>query len=522
MTEPSSPKIYKNLFREELLEIAISRGEGVLSRNGALAVQTGPRTGRSPKDRFIVKDDITSKAVDWGAINQPVSVECFDKLWERAEAYLNERDCLFTSEFCIGSDPDYQIPIHLTCELAWHVLFAQNLFVTEKCAKEPYQPTWTILCAPKFKTDPERDGVHSDAAILINFKHHRLLICGTQYAGEIKKGMFSVQNFLLPLQNVLPMHCAANQGLRQDVALFFGLSGTGKTTLSTDSERFLIGDDEHGWGKNGVFNFEGGCYAKCINLSQQNEPVIWNAIREGAVMENVVLDPKTKDPCYDDDSLTQNTRVAYPLSFVVNHVPSGRAGHPQNLIFLSCDLYGVLPPVARLTKEQAGYYFLSGYTALVGSTEVGTDSAIQPTFSACFGAPFFPRPAYDYAHLLMDQIRTSKATVYLVNTGWTGGAYGKGGKRFSIPTTRAVIHAILNGSLKDVSYKKLPGFNFEIPDVPGGLEGIESILLDPRQAWASLEEYNLYAQKLIQLFQKNFEKFDAPSIQNAGPMLLQF
>lgn len=519
MTKSLGPKIYKNLIREELLKMALFRGEGMLSSNGALAVQTGSRTGRSPKDRFILKDSITETTVDWGLVNQPISETNFEQLWHRAETYLNTRDCLFTMELCVGSNPTYQLPINLTCELAWHALFAQNLFVIERCSGKSQQSTWTVLCAPKLKTDPVRDGVHSDAAILIDFTKRRFLICGTQYAGEIKKGMFTVLNFLLPDHKVLPMHCAANQGARGDVALFFGLSGTGKTTLSTDPERFLIGDDEHGWSPIGVFNFEGGCYAKCINLSQKNEPVIWNAIRDGAVMENVVLDPKTKEPRYDDELLTQNTRVAYPLSYIVNYVPSGQAGHPQNLIFLSCDLYGVLPPLARLTPEQAAYYFLSGYTALIGSTEVGTEATIKPTFSTCFGAPFFPRPAHIYAHLLMDHIKETKASVYLVNTGWTGGPYGKGGNRFSIPTTRGAIHAILNGALGDVSYKTLPGFNIEIPDVPGGFPDIESTLLDPRQSWARPEEYSVYASQLIQEFQKNFEKFHAPHIQKAGPII---
>lgn len=518
MTQSSSPKIYNNLNRDELLHMAVSRGEGILSRNGALAVQTGERTGRSPKDRFIVKDSTTENKVDWGDINQPISATSFEKLWQRATNYLNDRDCLFTADLCVGVDPSYQVPIHLTCELAWQVLFSQNLFVTKSDSDISHQPQWTILSAAKLQTDPERDGVRSDAAIMLDFTNHRLLVCGTQYAGEIKKGMFSVLNFLLPDRHVLPMHCAANQGEKGDVALFFGLSGTGKTTLSTDPERFLIGDDEHGWTPNGVFNFEGGCYAKCINLSQKNEPEIWDAIHGGAVMENVVLDPTTKDPRYDDEQLTQNTRVAYPLSYIENCVISGQGGPPQNLIFLSCDLYGVLPPVARLTKEQAAYYFLSGYTALVGSTEIGSDAAIKPTFSACFGAPFFPRPAQDYAHLLMDSIHSTKATVYLVNTGWFGGPYGKGGTRFPIPTTRAVIHAILNGGMKNVSYKNLPGFNIEIPDAPNGLGGIEPTLLEPRLGWKNADEYPVYTTKLIQEFQKNFEKFHAPHIQKAGPV----
>jgi phosphoenolpyruvate carboxykinase (ATP) len=330
--------------------------------------------------------------------------------------------------------------------------------------------------------------------------------------------MFSALNFLLPERQVLSMHCAANQGENGDVALFFGLSGTGKTTLSTDPMRYLIGDDEHGWSPNGVFNFEGGCYAKCINLSQQNEPEIWHAIRDGAVMENVILDPVTRDPCYDDGQLTQNTRVAYPLSFIEKSVPSGQGGSPQNLIFLSCDFYGVLPAVSRLTKEQAAYYFLSGYTTHVGSTEVGSDADIKPTFSACFGAPFFPRPALDYAHLMMEHIQSTKADVYLVNTGWYGGAYGQGGVRFPIPVTRGIIHAILSGAIKGSSFIQLPGFNIEMPVALEGYENLDPSLLDPRLGWKKKDEYSHYSTKLIGEFQKNFEKFNAHHIQKAGPI----
>jgi phosphoenolpyruvate carboxykinase (ATP) len=514
--KPSHHKVYNNLSQEELIAIALANGEGVLASNKALTVQTGARTGRSPKDRFIVKDTITENTVDWNIINQPIAPDRFNQLWRRTEDYLKTRESLFTADLFVGSDPTYQLPVHLKCELAWHALFAKDLFIERPNPSLSSQPAWTILSAPHFQTDPERDGVHSDAAIILNFTERRLLICGTHYAGEIKKGMFSALNFILPPLKVLPMHCSANQSKEGNVALFFGLSGTGKTTLSADPERCLIGDDEHGWGPKGVFNFEGGCYAKCINLSQKNEPLIWNALRAGTVMENVVLDPVTKEPRYDDDSLTQNTRAAYPLTYIDNHVTSDRSGHPQNIIFLSCDLYGVLPPVARLTPEQAAYYFLSGYTALVGSTEVGEGTTIKPTFSTCFGAPFFSRPASEYAHLLLEHLQTTEATVYLVNTGWTGGPYGKGGSRFSIPTTRAVIHAILNGHLKGARYKIIPRFGFGIPEE--SLPGLPVTILDPRESWQNPDEYPDYADRLIQEFKKNFEKFKAPHFEKAGPM----
>jgi phosphoenolpyruvate carboxykinase (ATP) len=512
----SYQKVYNNLSQEELITIALAKGEGVLASNKALTVQTGARTGRSPKDRFIVKDAITEHAVDWNTINQPITSDRFHQLWRRTEDYLKTRECLFTADLFIGSDPTYQLPVHLKCELAWHALFAKDLLIERPNPSLSSQPAWTILSAPSFQTDPQRDGVHSDAAIILNFTKRRLLICGTHYAGEIKKGMFSVLNFILPPLKVLPMHCSANQSKEGNVALFFGLSGTGKTTLSADPNRYLIGDDEHGWSPQGIFNFEGGCYAKCINLSQKKEPLIWNALRSGTVMENVVLDPITKEPRYEDDSLTQNTRAAYPLTYIDNHVSSTRSGHPQNIIFLSCDLYGVLPPVARLTAEQAAYYFLSGYTALVGSTEVGEGTTIKPTFSTCFGAPFFSRPASEYAHLLLEHLQTTQATVYLVNTGWTGGPYGKGGSRFSIPTTRAVIHAILDGHLKGVRHKILPRFGFEVPDAD--LPDLPATILDPQASWQNPSEYPYYADQLIQEFKKNFEKFKAPHLEKAGPM----
>lgn len=509
-------KVFLNLSASELVNMALIRKEGVLAANQALTVTTGPRTGRSPKDRFIVKDKTTESVVDWNATSQPISPETFAALWQRVDAYINQKDCAFVSYLNVAAEEKFAIPVKVTTELAWHNLFAQNLFIRPLHPAQTDQPNqWTILCAPNFKAEPVRDGVNSDAAVILNFTTRQLLICGTHYAGEIKKGMFSVLNFILPTHDVLPMHCAANVGKDHKTALFFGLSGTGKTTLSADPERYLIGDDEHGWSDQGVFNFEGGCYAKCIDLSREREPVIWDAIRHTAIMENVVLNPKTKEPNYGDVSLTQNTRAAYPREHIPLRILENKAAQPTAVLFLSCDLFGVLPPVARLTKEQAAYYFLSGYTALVGSTEVGEGSDIKPTFSTCFGAPFFPRPASVYADLLIKRLEHSDAEVYLVNTGWTGGAYGQGGMRFSIPTTRSIVTAIVNGDLRHADYQTLPGFKLAIPK---SVPGVDSAILNPRDNWQDKQEHDASAKTLMDLFIENFKKFTvSDAIRQAGP-----
>jgi phosphoenolpyruvate carboxykinase (ATP) len=512
-------KQYINLSTSELVNIAITEKEGVLAANQALTVSTGARTGRSPKDRFVVKDNLTEIAVDWNSINQAIAPEKFSALWQLATNYLQKKDRSYVSYLKVGADEKFGLTVKVTTELAWHNLFTQILFIRPKNPiNEDQSGQWTLLCVPGFKTDPARDGVNSDAAIILNFSERRVLICGTYYAGEMKKAMFSVLNFLLPEQDILPMHCAANVGKDGKTALFFGLSGTGKTTLSADPERYLIGDDEHGWGETGVFNFEGGCYAKCIDLSRENEPVIWDAIRYGSVMENVVLHPDSQQPNYSNTSLTQNTRAAYPREFIPLRIEENKADQPNAVLFLTCDLYGVLPPVARLTKEQAAYYFLSGYTALVGSTEVGQGSGIKQTFSTCFGAAFFPRPAHVYADLLIKRLENWDAQVFLVNTGWTGGAHGQGGKRFSIPTTRTIIRAIVNGELRHANYETIPGFNLSIPTE---ISGVDNKILNPIKAWSDEKAYRTYAKLLTENFNENFKKFDVSDrIRDAGPKVV--
>jgi len=507
-------KIYWNLSPAVLVEHALARNEGMLASNGAFAATTGVHTGRSPKDKYVVANEESATKIWWGEINHPMSPEVFELVRNNLAAYLQGRD-VFVLDAAACADPAYRMPVQVITELAWHNLFARQLFLrSNESDLNSSQPGFTILCVPNFHTDPRTHGTRSEAAIIIDFEERLILIAGTQYAGEMKKSIFTVLNFILPAEGVLPMHCSANVGPDGDVALFFGLSGTGKTSLSADPSRHLIGDDEHGWGDNGVFNFEGGCYAKCINLSQKYEPQIWNAIRFGAVYENVVLKKGSREPDYADESLTENTRAAYPVDFIDNVVESGRAGQPQAVLFLSADSFGVLPPISKLTTEQAMYYFLSGYTSKLAGTEAGVTTP-EATFSPCFGAAFLPLQPAEYANLLRERIEKHNVRCYLINTGWTGGPYGVG-ERININYTRAMVRAAISGALEHVETVTDPTFRLHVPtscpDVPDSL-------LVPRNTWADKEAYDRHVADLAERFKKNFTQFALPSeeVRNAGP-----
>lgn len=508
--------LQKDLSVPRLVERILARGEAELSETGAVCAKTGKYTGRSPKDKFIVKDDVTENTIDWGDVNQPIDESSFDKLYHKVIDYLKQKEELFLFRGFAGADKNYQLPIQVYNEYAWHNLFARQLFIRPSEEElTNHEAQFTIVSAPTFKADPETDGTHSETFILVNFKKRIILIGGTEYAGEMKKSIFSVMNYLLPEQDILSMHCSANVGQEGDVALFFGLSGTGKTTLSADPYRRLIGDDEHGWGPNGVFNIEGGCYAKCINLSEEKEPQIYNAIRFGSVLENVILDKDSRIPDYDDTSLTENTRAAYPIDNIDNIVTPSIAGQPNAIIFLTADASGTLPPISKLTKEQAMYHFLSGYTSKLAGTERGVTEP-QATFSACFGAPFLPLAPAKYAEMLGEKIDQHNARVYLVNTGWTGGKYGVG-SRMKLSYTRAMIHAALEGELNNVETTTDEIFGLNIPlQVPG----VPDEVLVPKNTWKDKAAYDTAAKELAAKFHENFRKFPQASedIRAAGPV----
>jgi phosphoenolpyruvate carboxykinase (ATP) len=516
-TLTSGRQAHLNLAPAQLIETALLRNEVRLAATGALVAATGARTGRSPKDKFIVDDAVTHDLVDWGRVNQAFSPENFAALLKRVLEYLRDRE-LFVEDLYCGADPAYRMPIRIISEYAWHALFAHQLFVRPADGElSAHTPEFTVLAAPDFEAVPERDGTRSDAFILADFTRRIVLIGGTKYGGEIKKSVFGAMNFLVPRRNVLPMHCSANIGADGTTALFFGLSGTGKTTLSADPARRLIGDDEHGWSAAGIFNFEGGCYAKCIDLTEAREPEIFRAIRFGSVLENVVLDPATREPDYTDGRLTENTRVAYPIDFIENSVVPGVGPHPRNVLFLAADAFGVLPPIARLTPEQAMYHFLSGYTAKLAGTEAGMGRDPVPEFSACFGAPFLPLAPHTYAEMLGARLKQHKTACWLVNTGWSGGKFGVG-KRMSLKITRALVDAALDGRLDTVEFLTEPAFGLHIPV---SCPEVPAEILNPRNSWTDKEAYDRQARDLAARFEANFQKFEASaSIRAAGPIAL--
>ncbi|MCS1351961.1 phosphoenolpyruvate carboxykinase (ATP) [Mechercharimyces sp. CAU 1602] len=507
--------VHRNLPVSLLVEKSLAREESVLTDQGALHVTTGKYTGRSPKDKYIVDEPSIHDKVDWGSVNQPMSPDTFERLYQKVKNHLEKRE-VFIFQGYAGSEEQHRLPLQVINEKAWQNLFVHQLFV-RPTAEEllEHVPQFTVISVPECKADPEVDGTHSETFIAVSFERRMVLIGGTHYAGEIKKSVFSVMNFLLPEQNVLPMHCSANRGDDGDVALFFGLSGTGKTTLSADPERLLIGDDEHGWSDRGIFNVEGGCYAKCIGLSAEKEPQIWNAIRFGSVLENVVLH-KDHTPDFEDTSLTENTRVAYPIHFIPGAQIPGIGENPQVIIFLTADAFGVLPPIAKLSPAQAMYHFLSGYTSKLAGTERGVTEP-EATFSACFGAPFLPRPAAVYADMLGEKIAQHNVRCYLVNTGWTGGPYGEG-ERMKLCYTREMVRAAIDGSLEEQATAIDPVFGLTIPT---SCPQVPQHVLNPRNTWADKDAYDQKANELASLFQQNAEKFIGLSegIRAAGPKL---
>lgn len=497
-------KLWENLPASELVEHALARGEGILGSDGQFIVDTRPHTGRSPKDKFFVKEPSSEGHIDWGDTNAPIDPATFDALFDKVRAYLSERD-VYALDAYVGADERYRVPIRVYTEFAWHSLFAQHLFITPEIPDPNFIPEFTVVNAALFGADPQRDGTRSPTFVLVNFAKRIILIGGTKYAGEIKKSVFTIMNYLLPLRDTLPMHCSANVGkIDGDTAIFFGLSGTGKTTLSSDPHRPLIGDDEHGWSSDGVFNFEGGCYAKMIRLSEKAEPEIWAAShRFSTVLENVACDAYTRVLDLDSEEKTENTRAAYPLEFIPNIVPGSRGDHPKTIVMLTADAFGVLPPISKLTRDQALYHFLSGYTAKVAGTERGVTEPTA-TFSTCYGAPFMVHRPTVYAKLLGEKIDAHEVECWLVNTGWTGGAYGVG-NRMSIAHTRAMVNAAIEGRIP-AHFAREPFFGLQIPT---SVPGVPSEVLQPRNAWPDPVAYDAQAKKLAQLFFDNFKRFEA-------------
>jgi phosphoenolpyruvate carboxykinase (ATP) len=512
-----SGTVHWNLVAPALIEEAVRRGEGEFADMGPFCSVTSPHTGRSPNDKFLVKDPSSDADVDWGKVNQPFTEQQFESLRADIVAYLDDQSELFVQDLYCGADPRYRLSVRYVSPNAWQMAFVRNMFIRPEATELPtFDPNFTVLHAPEFSADPAKHGTRTSTAIVLNLAKRMILIAGTRYAGELKKSMFTVMNYYMPKQGVLSMHCSANIGKAGDTALFFGLSGTGKTTLSADPERSLIGDDEHGWSPTGVFNYEGGCYAKVINLSLEGEPDIYKTTQMfGTILENVVLDPLTRKVKFEDQSITENTRASYPLHYIPNYVKSGRGGHPKNVVFLTADAFGVLPPVSKLTRDQAMYYFLSGYTAKVAGTERGVKEP-QATFSSCFGAVFLVWHPTKYAEMLGKLVEEHGSDVWLVNTGWTGGAYGVG-SRMKLAHTRAMVHTLLRGDLHSVPLNTDPIFGLQVPK---HIAGIPDEVLEPRHTWKDKSAYDAQAKKLAGMFRENFakfEKFVPASVIESGP-----
>ncbi|HIO95081.1 MAG TPA: phosphoenolpyruvate carboxykinase (ATP) [Candidatus Poseidoniales archaeon] len=507
--------VHWNLSANDLIDLAVARGEGILSAHGALVTETGDRTGRSPNDKFIVDEEQSSQHINWGEVNVSTSREVYENLKQKVIAYLSSQDSLFVQDLYCGADAEHRLPIRVVSQNAWHAAFARNMFIRpSEDELNSHQYDFIVLHAPHFEANPQVDGVNSKVFVIVNYAEKTVLIGGTRYAGEIKKSIFSVMNYNLPHKSMLPMHCSANT-TGENTAIFFGLSGTGKTTLSADPLRQLIGDDEHGWGPNGIFNFEGGCYAKLVNLSEEDEPEIFSTTRRyGSVLENIIIDDKGI-PNFFDTALTENTRGSYPIEFIDNRTEDSLGGHPQNVIFLTCDAFGVLPPISRLTPAQAAYHFISGYTAKVAGTEIGVIEP-QATFSACFGEPFMPMHPGVYADLLSDKMEQHDSTCWLINTGWSGGGYGVG-KRMRIPWTRAMLNAALDGSLNSAEFIVDQRFGFAVPT---SCPGVPDEVLIPRNTWADSAAYDAKADELAVMFKANFERYSAgvsEAVNTASP-----